>query len=742
MRERQLRRSISASETRGLPAMIVAQAVTLLAKPTPTTRLARDSPRICEVNIQGGLHASGFCSQMPDAEYVGIAFNPNATMVPLSLELERALSTCASHQLIAPGPSLYSARVVSNPILALNASCDVIVVNMDAPTAAARQTLISDLPMALSLASQTMATFLVLVGHGCDASMGNVDRAGNLIYDAGAQYVNWQGHHKMEQCWIQDAWRTHRARGLVKPPPVRQPNECERIGTRLWCAGEIAPTIRAACRLSINRHSALLEYTSAAKASRCETVSSVVRFSGAMPPDWDPTTNRQARSLLYRKFDSLVRKSIQSYTIVPCGRKGDTPEQQQATMCLIFPNGGDPDRWVAGLVSTNGGLTFDNGPAHLVMPSISNDSVLQHPGVPYHMTVNLAIARENGDGQYVVVGGRYRAPLDEEQGVWMASGTSWRWSSSQEPRPPEYAGRGAFRGTPVPPRDNWGNFRLLFNGTHEGCIDSNARYLFKSRDTHGVWVANVCGFTGRLSLVQHGTDWLIYTRARISNGRAMDANGNGRQWVQMTRSSHGHEWQPFQQIQILHLQPALASLSFFAVQTNPVHSGSLLALVPLVHCTHAYVGITFSVDGLTWSPVVPLVQAAAWLASDGEHASSQPVAGGLRSVGNGRVACFIHQDIPRGGYEQAIPVTRETPLVLAKWAEKRLHQRAPRPPSSIMRIEFPCSRLALWTRRGLQDLPGRTAAQNRASFSACVVEKSTKRRRQKRPQRNACDRDA
>ena len=685
-----------------IPAFVISKAKTFASKAWP-----EETPTICELNIRSGLHASSLCSEMEYSKYVGIAFEGNTSSPPLVDSILHSMRKCVQSRLLTPGPALYSARAVLGS--AIDASCHIIIVEMDAQTASARQTLILEVHMALRLASPKVASMLVMVGTGCDSKRTRFDNQDNYII-SGEQYYNAYRAPRGEQCWVQSAWSVVRARNQVAPPavPEKEPNECERIGTRLWCVGELMSARHSLCRST----RPLLEFGDAAEARRCDVNSEPVVFSRASrapQPEWDPS-RATPRFAMFRSFEDAIRLGIRDYAMIPCGP--GPAKRVKRSLSLIFNNVGDEDRWVAGIVSHDAGQSFQAAQAHLVMFAGTNESSAKHLGVPYHMTANLAIVRDQDEGRYAIVGGRYRSPFDEERGVFMATGESWRWSSgAQEEQPPTYAGRGKFYPSPVQPAGNWREFRLLFDGNHSGCIENNGRdrrnwrILRRTRDASGESFNHVCGFSGRLSLVRHNDRWLVYTSATL---------GRNVQGVQMTRSSE-EGWQPFQLLRVGGLEWTALRTSHFEVQTNPVHPGTLLALVPLVHCGGACIGITFSVDGLEWSPLRPIVGTTPWLSSDGARTSSRPVAGGLVMVGRVRVACFIHEHVPRGKDEINIRFSPLSTWELAQWNKVHPVQRRSSP-SKIVRIEFPCSRLALWTSRGLRTLEGGPELDQRSLY--------------------------
>lgn len=670
--------------------------------------------------MQRHLHAAAICSQIQGAEYVGVAFGRNhaTKRIPYVRSLHSAMNMCARYELITPSGSLFSARsiLIGNASQRLSASCAVLIVNMEAPTAAARQTLVSDLHIALSLALVDSPALLVLAGLGCDTYGGEVDDLGREV-DGGGTYINAFGQSMLEQCWVQHAWTALLERGHVQLPPPTEPNECERIGERLWCIGQLVSGANSICRARPPKLQ-LSNSDNGGGNDHCKTTHRVVGFPKGAPPDWDSEGSGAPRALPFRSFEKGVAHGYRHYTLLPCPH-GDEDEAQSRTsrLCLIFKSSW---RFMAGLQSVDGGRTFSSSPASLVLPAATNNTAKRF-GLCQRMTANMAITHDPYGKQFVIVGGRYRPSTDAEPGVWMAVGQSWRWSTLP-PSPPQYVRRGLFRVSPVPAPENWRDFRLLFNGTHSGCAedhrveDQRRRYLIHAvgrRNSSTITTQSkhkVCGFGSRLSLVRHGQDWIIYARARLEDGL---------QWVQMTRSNNGQDWLPFQLINILGFDAVSGFPNYFAAQTNPIHNGSLLSLVPIVHRLHACIGITFSVNGLDWSPVIPLVPCSAY----GDRASHHPVAGGLVSVGYGRVACFIHEDVPKIAADHAIQLTIQTPMDLDVWVKRyasRKRRNRNEQPSRIVRIEFPCERLASWTRRGLQTLGAASKSFRRKELFFCV----------------------
>lgn len=718
----------------------------------------RSSPllrtRICELNLQGAEHAEAICgrwqqkrqeqTQSGGLEYIGISFaNASST----GGRATPNVSGCSHYEVLIPGPAVYSARVVLDKQAvngsAILASCHVVILNMDASTAEARQTLITEVATgsqtALQLASS--AATVIMVGRGCDGEFGSVDdlghveswQNGRMVWSEGDTYVNAWNFVQTEQCWVRHAWLELRMRGDVLSPLANQLNECARITGRLWCVGTLAPASESICRplLPAMFQDDELESTPWRRVGShdlCRAIVKTVRFPHSPPPDWDLTAVGKKRALDLRGTAAVVRSTYLDYTLLPCddepvplARRHLNRRSGRHPLCLLFKSGA-AGKWLAGLTSRDGGRSF-KGHASLVLPG--GTKAPSPNGRPYHglrqrIVHNAAITSVRGDGgrhHHVLVGGRFRSPIDIEMGIWMATGHDWRWSSVPSV-PPAYAGAGTFNISSVPAPDNWRDFHLLFNGTHAGCVDRrrDAVWLRTSNVSQGGWLSSPCSFDGRLSLVHHRAAWLLYSRADL---------GAGMEWYQMTRSYDGRDWMPFELLTIDDFAPSSGSTNFFAVQENPVHNGSLIALVPIVHRSRACIGFTISLDGLAWSRMVPLMHCVAY----GQRAAHSPVAGGLVRVGRGRVACFIHENVPGiHDYDDDQPHER-MPFALAnhlKLESSRAHSATVRASgkmpttrkmSRVMRVEFACERLASWTKHGLKALSNGEAYDKSAYYS-------------------------
>ena len=125
----------------------------------------------------------------------------------------------------------------------------------------------------------------------------------------------------------------------------------------------------------------------------------------------------------------------------------------------------------------------------------------------------------------------------------------------------------------------------------------------------------------------------------------------------------------------------------FAAQKNPVHSGSLLAVAPVVHRLRGCLALTLSVDGRNFSSFQPLLPCHAY----GERASHQPVAGGVTLDGD-TVSFWVHRSVPSISFGALTP----EPL-------KNYRHRS-QPPANVAIYKMPAERLRKWTRRALASL--------------------------------------
>lgn len=658
------------------------------------------APRVCEVNTRPGAPSAALlCKELGEGcEFIGITFLQRRANADLSRKVRRLLHN-HSAQMLSAGPALLSARaILHHPAAAtLPRSCDVLVLHMDAPSAEGRQTLIVDLSAAMELARLDAPTMLIMIGRHCDAP-------------SSSTYTGAWGSIQSERCW-RHAWRKMETRRDILDSHCTSSTPDGWI----WCTGRLAPT--SACTPD---HPALLETALAATRhlearSACKVSRDVVTFpKRLLAPEWkllvpqDNTTSASVDdddepSLLstVRSFVSIQRRVMRRYryySLMHCGLQQPRVALAPPELCLLFKND-VAERWVAMITSTDGGRTFGyTRYPQLVLPvQTRNNSHL----IPTTMTHNAAFASIDGGSRFAVIGGRFGPhflPLGSRArpGVYMATGLSLRWSTATE-QSPRYAGRGQYYLDAAPQSTQWRDFRLIFNGTHPGCVERRPRAWTRA-DGSGA-----CEFDGRLSLVEHNGELVLFARA--------NSGASGLRFVQATRSKdNGRSWSPFSQLHIEQWAPSNGDLYFFSVQPNPVHNGSLVAMVPVVHHFSACVSLTFSVDGLRWSPLSPLVRCAAY----GERSAHHPVSGGLVRVSQERIALLVHESVPY------IYVDKRTPEVLRVWLEDAKvrgwrHAGSGTPAigaaakhgpemSQLVRYEFGCGLLAQWTRKGLQAL--------------------------------------
>ena len=83
---------------------------------------------------------------------------------------------------------------------------------------------------------------------------------------------------------------------------------------------------------------------------------------------------------------------------------------------------------------------------------------------------------------------------------------------------------------------------------------------------------------------------------------------SGRTLIQLTTSEDLAAWTPFQLVHVRGIDRRQANAYFFAVQANPVHEGSLVALTPLEHMNEGGIALTMSLDGVVWSEALPVIR--------------------------------------------------------------------------------------------------------------------------------------
>ena len=195
------------------------------------------------------------------------------------------------------------------------------------------------------------------------------------------------------------------------------------------------------------------------------------------------------------------------------------------------------------------------------------------------------------------------------------------------------------------------------------------------------WILpGICEYDGRLSLVWFKSQYLLYARANPA--------AHGQRYVQLTRSTDTLTWSPFELVQIQEYRYSQGDLYFFAAQRNPVQPDSLVAVFPLVHLMRACIGIAFSLDGLRWSTISPLVSCEAY----GDRAVSHPAAGLVRS--GDQVFIFVHEEVP------SVRLDLFTPFILQR------HWKRSSPPGRIVRYTMSVAKLRRTTAQHLAELRG------------------------------------
>ena len=181
------------------------------------------------------------------------------------------------------------------------------------------------------------------------------------------------------------------------------------------------------------------------------------------------------------------------FTVFPCG---------QSAVCLSFMSTPWEEDWVATLVSHDDGRSFGGAgevPA-LLLPAHWQPSENRIDW----MTSNLAIMpASDGSGRYTIFGGLSQVHASA-QGVTIAHADTYRFSGADEVPLPK--GDAAVNGTGA-----WRGVRLLFNGSHPGCVEGRRdidKLVVLSPDG-----ALACEFDGRLSAVEHEGRTFVYARS-------------------------------------------------------------------------------------------------------------------------------------------------------------------------------------------------------------------------------------
>ena len=590
-------------------------------------------PTVCEVGFTSHLVAQTFLCQFDRARYVGLGFQKNSSALhgPMKGAFE------PKRLKILQGDGSRSVVLVE-----AMANCNVLVINMADASARERFSLLVDLPNSLRRTSLNQSMVIL---HGFDCPPGQVR---NSSEDCRAKYTrncasrgDWCGH-----------WNQLDEGGVI----VGSSCKSDRLAGRRWCVGRVDSGSVCATRAPLLK-----------AASR-----TVVRIGRTQSQHLNPANLTHRKELI-----KAVRHAIRYLTVFPCG---DNPAGQSSVplLCLTFKDHVQ-ENFVAGMQSIDGGLTFSGsaiGSGDLVLPA---GWLVRGQKPVAKMAHNLAILRHQ-NGSYVAIGGQHKHRSQPHNlGVWVTRGRSWRFSSTRVV-PAYFAAdkKAQTKGAPYRRRDpneeQWETPRKIFDGNHPGCVERRDAVTMP-------WILpGICEYDGRLSLVWFKGQYLLYARANPA--------AHGQRYVQLTRSTDTLTWSPFELVQIQEYRYSQGDLYFFAAQKNPVQPDSLVALFPLVHLMRACIGIAFSLDGLRWSTISPLVSCEAY----GDRAVSHPAAGLVRS--GDQVFIFVHEEVPN------VRLDLFTPYVLEK------HWKRSAPPGRIVRYTMSVAKLRRTTAQHLAELRG------------------------------------
>lgn len=458
-----------------------------------------------------------------------------------------------------------------------------------------------------------------------------------------ASFLNSGGEELPVRCWLH-AWGELEQRGALLASRCESTEE----GRRTVCSASL-PTSSVCSTLP-----PLIHPSSRNRNLSCARQVQLEDFNSS---DWSEGS-----------FSRSLHTSFRYFSLLPC----------EDSLCLLFKNHLF-ESWVGGVVSLDEGATFLASP-QLVLPRYDDRFTRRQWRLPRKLQLGHNYALLQDGGGYLLVGGmhnRHSANL----GVWMLRGKSWKWSEEPTLLAPKYKARGMFNPLPLPDGGGGWEGRIILNGSHPGCVErrdaSQMRWL----------LAGVCEFDGRLSLAHHRGEYLLYTRANVY--------AHGHRFVQLTTSTDSVRWRPFELLQINGYSPLQGDIYFFAVQPNPVHNGSLLAIFPISHQLRGCIAISLSLDGKRWSRVRPLLGCGL----RGERTTDHPLAGGVVLGKEGdRVHFWVQHNVP------LISVDRAQPAAVSHWLE-----RHPPGASTIMRYSVPCAVLGRWTSAALHELNLTTA---------------------------------
>lgn len=587
------------------------------------------APRVCEIGLTSNLVARTFLCQFPHAQYVGLNFLPNASVTYQPME-----SAQQARMQIVRGDG--SRSVVRTPALD---TCNVLIVNMGELQATERGYLLVDLPNAMRRTAPNSSMFVL---HGFDCPPGRVS---NRSTECRAKFPR---NCASREDWC-ESWKQLVDGGTIFGSSCASD---ERADWR-WCSGSVDSSSICAMRPPLLKASAR----------------TVVRLGRGDAPRWNNTMEESRRKGLVQ----AVRHDLRYFSAFPCpsGAERSGTTSTEPAICMTFKDSVQ-ETLVAAMLSTDGGLTFSGsvtGSADLVFPALW----AAPNGARAKMTHNLAIL-PLANGSFLAVGGqhkRVRWACDRDNlGVWITRGETWQFSSKRVVA--------AFFG--LDQKENqargevaqWHPPRKIFDGNHLACVERRDPIKMP-------WILpGICEYDGRIAFLWFKGEYLLYVRANPA--------AHGQRYTQLTRSKDTHTWSPFELIQIREYRYSQGDLYFFDAQVNPVQPGSLIAVFPLVHLLRACIGMAFSLDGLHWSSITPLLSCEAY----GDRAVSHPVAGLVRS--GEHVFLFVHEEVP------SVRVDLFTPYPL--WR----HWNANSPPARITRYAIPVARLRRWTAQHLAEL--------------------------------------
>ncbi len=135
-------------------------------------------------------------------------------------------------------------------------------------------------------------------------------------------------------------------------------------------------------------------------------------------------------------------------------------------------------------------------------------------------------------------------------------------------------------------------------------------------------------------------------------------------------------------------------------QANPVHRGTLIGVLPIVHRGLGCIGLALSTNGQQWSPPTPLKRCEV----HGKRTEDHPVAG--VALVKGEVVLLLHEFVPGITFDQATPSRWRTAFARVgglDWGK-----------SGLVRYSVPCDDFAAWTARALASLAADGDAMARA----------------------------